>query len=155
MAEEQTKTEEQTKKKKKRAGRKPMLTKELSDKICAFIASGLTKKGAASAVCMSERTFYDCISRGEADIEKNKDTIYSQFVQSVKAAEAQFKLTHIKNIKNAAQDGSWQASAWMLERCYRDEYGKAAMDVNLGGQKDAEPIKTENAVQIYLPDNHR
>lgn len=131
------------------------LTPELQKEFCAYVASGLTKKGAADAVCITETCLYSWIKRGQADKEKGKNTIYAQFYESVKKAEAKFKLTHIKNIKTAADDGTWQASAWLLERCYRDEYGKSTMDINLGGQPGGEPIKTENTVQIYLPDNHR
>lgn len=135
--------------------RKPKLTPELQKEFCAYVASGLTKKGAADAVLITETTLYSWINRGQADKDKGKITIYSQFLESVKKAEAKFKLTHIKNIKTASDDGAWQASAWLLERCYRDEYGRSTMDINLGGQKDAEPIRTESAVQIYLPDNGR
>lgn len=140
---------------KRSAGRKPKLTPELEKEFCAYVASGLTKKGAADAVCISETALYDWINRGQADKDKGKSTIYSQFLESVKKAEAKFKLTHIKNIKGAADEGAWQASAWLLERCYRDEYGRAAMDINLGGQPGGEPVRTESAVQIYLPDNGR
>lgn len=141
--------------KKGSAGRKPKLTPELEKEFCAYVASGLTKKGAADAVCISETALYDWINRGQADKDKGKVTIYSKFLESLKKAEAKFKLTHIKNIKGAADEGAWQASAWLLERCYRDEYGRAAMDINVGGQPGGEPVRTESSVQIYLPDNGR
>lgn len=137
------------------AGRKPKLTPEIQKEFCAYVASGLTKKGAADAVCISETALYDWLKKGQADRDRGKNTIYSKFLESVKKAEAKFKLTHIKNIKVAAEDGAWQASAWLLERCYRDEYGRAAMDINVGGQPGGEPVRTESAVQIYLPDNGR
>lgn len=141
--------------KKNRSGRKPKLTPELQEKFCKYLASGLTKKGAADAVCITETTLYAWINQGQADQDKGKETIYSKFLESVKQAEARFKLTHIKNIKTAGDSGNWQASAWLLERCYRDEYGRATMDVNLGGQKSGEPIEVKETVQIYLPANGR
>ncbi len=136
------------------AGRKSKLTPELQKKFCAYVSGGLTKKGAADAVCISETALYDWLQRGQKDEDAGKDTVYSEFLESVKKAEADFKLTHIRTIQEASAD-DWKAAAWLLERCYRNEYGRAAMDVNLGGQPGGEPVKTESAVQIYLPDNHR
>lgn len=142
----------------KGTGRRTILTPELSAKICAYIASGLTKKGAYEAVFISEASFFTWMKKGERDIEKGGDnnSIYSLFAKSVKEAEAKFKLTHIRNIKTAADKGQWQASAWMLERCYRDEYGKSSVDakVELTG-KDGGPVETKSTVQVYIPDNNR
>ena len=76
-------------------------------------------------------------------------------MKSIKNAEAKDKLKRLAIIRQAAESGTWQAAAWELERRYRDEYGRSTMDINLAGQPGGEPIKTENAVQIYLPDNHR
>ena len=136
------------------AGRKTKLTPELQKEFCGYVSGGLTKKGAADAVCISETTLYDWLQRGQKDEDAGKDTVYSEFLESVKRAEAGFKLTHIRTIQEASAD-DWKAAAWLLERCYRNEYGRAAMDVNLAGQPGGEPVKTENAVQIYLPDNKR
>lgn len=149
-----------TKKKKttskpKGSGRKTKLTPELQEKFCGYISAGLTKKGAADAVCITETSLYAWLSQGQTDLDEGKKTIHSEFLESVKQAEAQFKATHVANITAAGYSGSWQASAWLLERCYREEYGRAAMDVNLGGQKSGEPIEVKETVQIYLPDNHR
>lgn len=133
---------------------KPKLTPEIRDEFCGYVAKGLTKKGAADAVCISESSLYSWLDRGQKDKESGKDTMYSEFLESVKKAEAEFKTTHIHTIERASVD-DWKAAAWLLERCYRNEYGRATMDINLGGQPGGEPIKTENSVQIYLPDNGR
>ena len=137
------------------AGRKLKLTPELRKEICEYLANGLTKKTAIDACGIAESSFYTWLQRGERDLEAGKNTAYSEFLKDIKKAEAQDKLKRLAIIRKAAQDGTWQAAAWELERRYRDEYGRASMDINLGGQKDAEPIRTESAVQIYLPDNHR
>lgn len=134
--------------------RPPKLTPELSEQICKYIAAGLTKKGAASAACISDSSLYLWLEKGEKDKARGKSTVYSEFLDSLKRAEGAFKLGRIKTIQQAAAD-DWKAAAWLLERCYRDEYGRSTMDINLAGQPGGEPIKTENAVQIYLPDNHR
>lgn len=131
------------------------LTPELSKEICGYIAQGLTKKTAIDACGIAETSFYGWLQKGEKDLAAGKKSVYSEFLQSVKKAETKDKLSRLAIIRQAAKDGTWQAAAWELERRYRDEYGKAAMDINVGGQKDAEPIKTEGAIHIYLPDNGR
>lgn len=134
---------------------KPKLTPELSKEICGYIGQGLTKKTAIDACGICESTFYAWLRQGEADLEDGKNNKFTQFLQSIKKAETKDKLGRLKVIRDAASDGTWQAAAWELERRYPKEYGKTTMDINLGGQKDAEPIKTESAVQIYLPSNGR
>ena len=134
---------------------KPKLTPELSKEICGYIAQGLTKKTAIDACGICESTFYAWIRQGEADLAAGKKNRFTQFLQSIKKAETKDKLSRLKVIRDAAADGTWQAAAWELERRYRDEYGRAAMDINLGGQPGGEPVRTESAVQIYLPDNGR
>lgn len=135
-------------------GRQPKLTPELSDQICRYIASGLTKKGAVDAACVSQSSLYLWLEKGERDKARGKKTVYSDFLESLRRAEGSFKMGRINTIRQASSD-DWRAAAWLLERCYRDEYGKSTMDINLAGQPGGEPIKTENAVQIYLPDNLR
>lgn len=140
---------------KRKAGRKGILTHELSEQLCAYIRAGLTKKGACDAMMIGESTFYQWLQRGEQDKEAGKNNVYVEFAESLGKAEAAFKLAHIKNIKTAADQGSWQASAWMLERVYRDEYGRNAdAKVELTG-KDSGPVEVESAVKIYLPSNGR
>lgn len=131
------------------------LTEGLKTEICCSIRDGLTKKTAADAAGIAETTFYSWLRQGEKDLDAGKSTKYALFLQSVKQAEAEHKRGRLAVIHKAAQDGSWQAAAWELERRYRSEYGKATVDVNLAGQPGGEPIKTESAVQIYLPANGR
>lgn len=143
-------------KRKSETGRRPKLTRERIEEICAYLARGLSKRSAVNAALVSETAFYGWLKQGEKDLENGKlKTLQAELVQSVKKAEAEFKLKHTKNIETAASDGSWQASAWLLERRYREEYGKSAVDVNLAGRPGGEPVKTESAVQIYLPSNGR
>lgn len=131
------------------------LTPELSKEICNYIGQGLTKKTAIDACGIAETTFYAWLRRAETDLDAGRNNVYTQFLQSIKKAETADKLNRLKVIRQAAADGNWQAAAWELERRYRDEYGRAAMDVNLGGQKDGEPIEVKETVHIYLPENGR
>ncbi len=74
---------------------------------------------------------------------------YPEFSEAIKKATIQFKRVHLSKI---AADESWQASAWILERRFPDEYGKRPVEV-MG--KDGGPMKIDEVVHIYLPDNGR
>lgn len=135
---------------------KVKLTPELSQEICKYIKQGLSNRTAADCAGITESTFYSYIRQGEADLEKQKTTIFSQFLQSLKKAESAHKLGRLAVIRRAADEGNWQAAAWELERRYRDDYGRNAVDarVELSG-KDGGPVETKSTVQIYVPDNGR
>ena len=60
---------------------------------------------------------------------------YADFAESVKAAEARAVAGRLARIRRAEED-SWQAAAWYLERRYPQEFGRTVQDVNHGGQPD-------------------
>lgn len=74
---------------------------------------------AAQYAGIGERTFYTWMERGAADEEP-----YAQFRQAIKEAEAQAEVRNMALIQQAAQAGTWQASAWYLERRYPSRYGR-------------------------------
>ena len=47
-----------------------------------------------------------------------------EFLESVKKAEEKAKAYHLQQIRKASENGSWQASAWYLERKHPNEWGK-------------------------------
>ena len=50
--------------------------------------------------------------------------MYSEFSEAVKKARAEAEGAHIRNIRKAADNGTWQASAWFLERSFPQKWGK-------------------------------
>lgn len=134
-------------------GRKPkiLIAPEIAEQICDGIRAGMPKRLAVAGV-LDESTFYDYINKGEADMAKGKDTVYSEFAKQVKEAEKCFLTRNLKVIEAATAD-TWTAAAWLLERRFPDEYGRNRIEIT--GSKDAEPIQVESAVKIYLPDNGR
>ena len=124
-----------------KAGRKCKLTPELQSKICKYIEDGNYAIHACQAVGIDESTFYDWLKRGDIDVTDGKDTIFSQFVQSIKEAAAKAILKHVANIALVAEAGEWTASAWFLERKYPDLFGK----------RTVEPV-VENKILIQLRD---
>lgn len=107
------------------AGRKTTLTKEVIELVCGHIEGGLSNRDAAKLSGISETSFYEWISRGEKDKEKNKKTIYAEFADNIKASMVVFKAWNLQQIRNAAkQTKHWTAAAWLLERKFPEEFGK-------------------------------
>ncbi len=75
------------------------------------ISQGLTQREASILAGISEDTF---------SLWKRKD---SDFSEQIRQKEIECKLYHIKNIKKASEK-SWTASAWWLERKYKDEFSR-------------------------------
>ena len=52
------------------------------------------------------------------------DILYWEFWEAVKKSEAEAEASAVLHIKKAANDGTWQAAAWYLERKYKDRWGR-------------------------------
>ena len=51
-------------------------------------------------------------------------TPYKEFRDAVQAAKAEAEARMVMVIQRAANDGSWQAASWYLERTQQNKYGK-------------------------------
>jgi len=122
-------------------GRKCKLTPELQSKICKYIEDGNYAIHACNAVGISKAIFYQWLKQGELDIDTGKNSKFQDFVYSIKEAEAKAITANVKNIRTAAREGEWTASAWFLERKYPDLFGK----------RQVEPV-VENKILIQLRD---
>lgn len=99
---------------------RPKLTQELVDKAIALKADGLSNGDIICALGIHESTFYRWIGD-----PKNK--LQRELSEGLKKEEAAFKQTLLTTIRSAAlaRNQYWTAAAWLLERKYPDEYGKA------------------------------
>lgn len=99
---------------------RPKLTQELVDKAIALKADGLSNGDIICALGIHESTFYRWIGD-----PKNK--LQRELSEGLKKEEAAFKQTLLTTIRAAAlaRNQYWTAAAWLLERKYPDEYGKA------------------------------
>jgi transposase-like protein len=75
------------------------------------IKLGMTNKLAAQYAGISEQCFYQWRDKAKAG---NPEHV--ELFESLKRAEAQSAAHSLAVIKKAAQDGTWTAAAWMLER---------------------------------------
>ena len=105
------------------------LTKEVQAKICKYVEHGNTYERACGLTGIGESTFYAWKHRGEQE----EEGIYKEFQEAVKKADDRFIAHHIENINKHSQE-SWQASAWMLERKKKKEFGKN-LDITTDGEK--------------------
>ncbi len=143
-------------------GRKTKLTPEIQETICNWLKLGYYQEDAAVMAGISPSTYYDWLKKGAEEdskqdeikalgsgesplpaIEEDSDIelvyIYSEFSEAVARARAEAEGAHIKNIRRAADNGTWQASAWFLERSFPKKWGKrSTLDIDAQGD---EPIK--------------
>lgn len=98
----------------------PKLTQELVDRAIALKRDGLSNGDIICALGIHESTFYRWIGD-----PKNK--LQRELSEGLKQEEAAFKQTLLTTIRAAAltRNQYWTAAAWLLERKYPDEYGKA------------------------------
>lgn len=98
---------------------KGKLTDEMCDAICQNIKEHNTLKYSAQKEGITERTFWNWMSRGE----EAKSGKYFQFFQAIKKAQEEAKSDIVKEIKGHGKK-NWQALAWLLERMYPKEFGR-------------------------------
>ena len=64
---------------------------------------------------------------------------YASRWSEIQKSEAQAVVRNLFNIQNAANSGTWQASAWILERKYPDKFArKDFVEVSKGKEFDVE-----------------
>lgn len=104
---------------------KSKLTDEFIEDFCKAISLGLSINAACDYCGISNVSYFSYINKAKDDIEKGVgNSKYVKFFNRVKKAKSNFKAYHMAKIREAAESGNWQASAWSLERCYPNEYGK-------------------------------
>ena len=105
-------------------------TPEAAERIIRAIRLGATNRLAAAAGGINVATFYRWLDADRA------------FRDAVKEAEGAAALAALAAIERAAQAGTWQAAAWLLERRYPEEYGRRVVTQQLGGIEGG-PIRIE------------
>ena len=81
---------------------------------------GLTYALASGYIGIGESTMYAWLARGR----EQPKSMYGKFREALKRGQAKAAAVNLAHIQRAADDGSWQAAAWILER--RFGYQKAA-----------------------------
>ncbi len=115
--------------------RRAKLTQEMVDEAIRLKGDGLSNEDIICALGIHHSTFYRWI--GEP-----KNRLQRALSDGLKKEEAQFKHTLLTTIRAAAlaRNQYWTAAAWLLERKYPDEYGKADRRREDDGSADAPRI---------------
>lgn len=118
---------------------------ELVADMLNFINAGNPYKVVCGMVEIDESTFYRWMKEG-ADAPDG--SLAREFYQRVKKASAQACHRNMMRIQKGV--GSWQSSAWFLERRMPEEFA-LAQKVNIGGQA-GNPIQSEVTAKVIEDD---
>lgn len=117
-------------------GRPSKLTAETQDRIVQAIQAGNYMEIAAQYAGISKNTLYRWLAMADdPDVEDR----YRDFRDAVESARAASEVRNVALIQRAANEGTWQAAAWYLERTAWQRWGRRTMLTGDAG----EPIKVE------------
>lgn len=100
------------------------LTPDAHKRIVQAIQLGATYELAAQYGGVAYNTFNEWMKAG-AEVKSGP---FRELYEAVKEAEGKGAIGWLAKIEAAANDGSWQAAAWKLERRYPHEYGRTVVD---------------------------
>lgn len=118
---------------------KPKLTKELAKEFVKLVEAGATNADACAYIGVHEATFYRWLQNPKTEAER-------ELCKELKKAETKRKLWHLRKIQQASDNGTWQASAWYLERRYPREYAKPEVQLRV----DVKPEDVQSAANDSL-----
>ena len=101
----------------RKPGRPTVKTPEMAERLCEIIGRGIP----FSHACPLAGISISAASEWRATDE--------DFATQLKLSESQFIAAHLDRIAKAAIKGSWTASAWMLERCHPEHFGRNRLEV--------------------------
>lgn len=122
-----------------------VLTKERRQRIVEGIEKGFTRSLAARYAGISESTLYKWL----ADGRERKTPAATELAEAVTRAELASIAKHVGNIENAGS-GDWRASAWLLERRHRDEFGKTVVEQRHTNADGTGPVEVGGRVSVAL-----
>lgn len=116
----------------KKPGRRTLLDEERSNRITQALENGTEVLHAIRSAGISHQTYYDWLNRGREERDRINaglkptpdEAPFLEFLESVEKAEATAATLHMENISQTALNGTWQASAWILERRFPRQYGR-------------------------------
>ncbi len=112
------------------------LTPDVQDRIVQAIQAGNYIEIAAQYAGVGKTTLYRWLSLAE---DPDADEVYRHFRDAVESARSAAEVRNVALIQKAANDGTWQAAAWYLERTSWQRWGRRTMVTGDAG----EAIKVE------------
>jgi hypothetical protein len=97
------------------------LNDEITNIICENIEMGLSYSLSAAGAQITFQTFNDWMKKAQ---EEGADEQYIEFATRVRAAETACAKDCLLRVREASKCGTWAASAWLLERRFKNDYGR-------------------------------
>jgi len=131
------------KKPSKRTGRKPKIVAdpEIVTKLVNALRAGNFMEHAADYAGVHVSTVYRWLEKGNGELERREQGYkpdrsldqLCELCEAVKKAKGEAVVRAMALIQNAASNGTWQASAWFLERTQPNFFGRRTEIVGEGG----------------------
>ena len=116
------------------------LTEEMIEKAVKHVKSGNFAIVVCQYLGICKQSYYNYMNRAERDIAAGRKTIFVDFLDSIKSAEAEAEMRNVTIIQKAAQE-TWQAAAWYLERKHKSRW--SAIHKHEISGKDGGVIQTD------------
>lgn len=114
-------------------GRPTKATDETFEKIIEAVKAGVWIEQASHLASIHPSTLYEWVSQGERarELEEltgkemtEQERRLADFSDTLKKARAEAEARNVALIQKAAQNGTWQAAAWYLERSAPQRWGR-------------------------------
>ena len=113
-------------------GRRQLLNDDIQEKIVAAVRAGSYLDDASALAGIGRSTLFLWLSEGrdaQAKAENglaltNREKSCLEFMDAVESARAEAQLRNVAIIQRAANEGTWQAAAWFLERTNPRKWGR-------------------------------
>lgn len=106
------------------AGRPTKFCPEMVEKIIEGVRKVLVMRQVAGYAEIHYTSLYNWLNQGKEDILADNYTEYAKFFYAVKKAQCEEVIICLQNIKDKVPQ--WQSQAWILERCFREDFGQEA-----------------------------
>jgi hypothetical protein len=116
----------------------PKYTPERIKRLTEAISLGSTRKLAAQYAGIDEDTLRAWEKR------------YPEFKASLREAEGRAVVGWLAKIEKAANDGTWQAAAWKLERLHAEDYGRTVSEQRHSGPDGKSPVVIQH-IEVVAP----
>ena len=111
-----------------RPGQPTKFSAETTEKIIEGVEKVLVLGQVAAWAQITRQTLYNWLNQGKEDIGKGLWSEHAQFFYKVKGKQCEEVAKLQLHIRNAIPN--WQSQAWLLERCFREDFGADAGIIN-------------------------
>lgn len=103
----------------------------IEEQFLKAVELGMSYVQACNYAGIDQTTFFQWQRKAEQAERKAEESgttayknIYVKFINKVRKARSKCQARHLTRITQAADDGTWQASAWILERRFPEDFGE-------------------------------